>query len=1392
MPALGCGAVTAAQLAALSGRLDVAAQVPAHGRMTALKAGDFAWLSGVTALDLDRHALRSFPAGVFDDLSALRELSIAYNQTRAADRMRTLPAGLFDGLPGLTVLRLDHNDLETLPAGIFARLVNLRTLTFAGNPGSADFVPVAVAGPAGGLQAAGGEPATLCSDAEPGGPWGRNVEHAWRQLSGPVAVLSDADAACAGIAAPAVTEPAVLEIDLTVTGRGTARTASDRLTVRVVPHVPRAAVTSLALVSAPFLDDTYRRGERVAVAVTFSREVTVTGAPELPLAVGTETRRAAYARGSGTRQLVFEYAVVRGDADADGVAVPANALSAAGGTVASADAMAVALGHGALAAQAGHKVDGSRTGPSGGICGRTAAVRAELLARVRAAKSNPALWCDAVTAADLRALTGALALGGRGMRTLAPGDFRHLDGIADVDLSGNALAGLPAGVFAGLDDTLTGLDLSDNDLVVLPARVFAGLDDTLTRLDLSDNGLVALPARVFEHLTGLAALDLAGNPGSAGFRPLARAGPGHVVAQGARVTLGVEGAADGLDDPWGGNVAWAWTHTQGTGGTLAGTATARAAFTAPAADGTHVFTLEVTGAGGAFTATDVVTVGVGAPPLPAVPRVTGVEIASVPQAMATYRAGETITVRLRMNRAVEVSGQPSIGLDVGGEERRAVYSGATGTETTALDFSYAVRPGDSDPDGVSLCTPGRPGCGRIRLNGGSIRTRRGADASLELPRLFSQADHRVDAVQRHLPPPPTGCSDELTVPSDWALAPAGLGVSESFRLLFTTSTGRDATSSDIADYNRFVREHAAAGHAAIRPYAGGFRVVGSTSTVDARDNTCTTGAGVPIYWLNGNKVADDYADFYDGGWDDEANPKSESGAGNRDNTIWTGSNHDGTAASGHALGDSSVMDGKLNDITVGPLFGGIDLRSGVVDKFYALSPVFRIVSPPSPGGVPRATRAEFVSIPLDTDIFGIEGTYRAGETITVRLYMDQEVTVTGRPSIGLDVGNEQRRAVYAGPADEATTALDFSYTVQSGDFDSDGVGECAPRPGCRLIRLEGGSIRSSFDGTDASLNILGIYFLTLTVHKVDATRLELPALPTGCSDEIPARSDWRFAPSGLSAGDKFRLLFVTSTTRDSSSSDIADYNRFVQGRAAAGYPGYRAYAGGVRVVGSTQTVDARDNTCTTGTGVPIHWLNGNKVADDYADFYDGTWDDVTQRDESGATSSQNIVFTGSNSDGTAHAFYLGRGTAGVYAARIGNLDSTSSPLSWIHRSDVASFLGLSQVFRVDVPRATAVRLVSQPVENAAFGGRGAYLAGETIRVEADFSEPVVVAGAPGLVLHIRRTDGTEGAFEAVYAGIETKLLTVRFMILAACSSTSWCPRAFRTPTASSCRRIRCA
>ena len=56
------------------------------------------------------------------------------------------------------------------------------------------------------------------------------------------------------------------------------------------------------------------------------------------------------------------------------------------------------------------------------------------------------------------------------------------------------------------------------------------------------------------------------------------------------------------------------------------------------------------------------------------------------------------------------------------------------------------------------------------------------------------------------------------------------------------------------------------------------------------------------------------------------------------------------------------------------------------------------------------------------------------------------------------------------------------------------------------------------------------------------------ATVTLVDNEFPATSD--LVPDTIAVGKGFRLLFVTSNKRDATSTDIDDYNRFVQNRAA--------------------------------------------------------------------------------------------------------------------------------------------------------------------------------------------------------------------------------------------------
>ena len=174
---------------------------------------------------------------------------------------------------------------------------------------------------------------------------------------------------------------------------------------------------------------------------------------------------------------------------------------------------------------------------------------------------------------------------------------------------------------------------------------------------------------------------------------------------------------------------------------------------------------------------------------------------------------------------------------------------------------------------------------------------------------------------------------------------------------------------------------------------------------------------------------------------------------------------------------------------------------------------------------------------------------------------------------------------------------------------------------------------------------------TLSVTVADV------AMAIGGPHEVA--SDWALKPSGLSPGDSFRLLFVTSEWHNAESAAVSRYNRHVQYWAdtTRGHAAINAYKDDVRAVASTATVDAIDNVDapTATTGIPIYWMDaaggGAKVADDYADFWDGSWDNYAgtdRRSEDGLASTGQTPadwpWTGTADDGTATAHPLGSAT----------------------------------------------------------------------------------------------------------------------------------------------------
>ena len=139
-------------------------------------------------------------------------------------------------------------------------------------------------------------------------------------------------------------------------------------TVITIDDDETLSVTAVTVTSTPAAGTTYLGGETIAFTATFTAPVTVTGMPTFAFMLGEATREAAYARGSDTAELVFAYTVQAGEIDTDGISWSANALALDGGTVrltttdpnVEEDA---ALGHPAQReGLAGHRVDADPPG----------------------------------------------------------------------------------------------------------------------------------------------------------------------------------------------------------------------------------------------------------------------------------------------------------------------------------------------------------------------------------------------------------------------------------------------------------------------------------------------------------------------------------------------------------------------------------------------------------------------------------------------------------------------------------------------------------------------------------------------------------------------------------------------------------------------------------------------------------------------------------------------------------------------------------------------------------------------------------------------------------------------------------------------------------------------
>jgi len=130
-----------------------------------------------------------------------------------------------------------------------------------------------------------------------------------------------------------------------------------------------------------------------------------------------------------------------------------------------------------------------------------------------------------------------------------------------------------------------------------------------------------------------------------------------------------------------------------------------------------------------------------------------------------------------------------------------------------------------------------------------------------------------------------------------AILPTGLAPGSQYQILFVTTNGTTATSSNIADYNSFVTQEANH-NLTLQSLGATWTAVASTATINANQASNTT--NIPIYDTQGNLLEPNFpslftdTSFLGPEYDQQGNCPWTPGAWQGE-TVWTGSWLDGTA-----------------------------------------------------------------------------------------------------------------------------------------------------------------------------------------------------------------------------------------------------------------------------------------------------------------------------------------------------------------------------------------------------------------------------------------------------------------------------------------------------------------
>ena len=519
------------------------------------------------------------------------------------------------------------------------------------------------------------------------------------------------------------------------------------------------------------------------------------------------------------------------------------------------------------------------------------------------------------------------------------------------------------------------------------------------------------------------------------------------------------------------------------------------------------------------------------------PVVTGAEVTSDPGEDATYVAGDTVRVEVTFSEAVDVGttdGTPRLKLDLGGDgdvgERWASYEGGSGTDT--LTFAWTAAAPDESAEGVAVLAD------TLELNDGAIKSvATQIDTALGHAGLAHDPAHKVDAVEPQLlrgeidggtmtlffsePLDPDSTGGEfhmgVEVPERGVVGFRAMGGVAVDGATVTVGMGERmprATAGLERNLVRYLRR-ADGSDGTLRDLAGNPVKAPHRSRLYAPDgifelrvvemNLANVTGGAPA--VTGVAVSSDAgADktyglgdtirvrvTFDETVDVTGSPRLKIKMDPRWGEFWAAYESGGGTAAltfAYQVAEPNTAPSGIAVLANTLEFNGGTIRSGGADATLAHTGLAHDANhkvdwrtqgesggEESAGqggddGPPAVTGVSVVSSPASGD------TYLLGETIRIRATFSEVVSVTGSPTLKIDMDPAHwgtKQAAYASGG--GTSSLDFVHTVVEPNYSTQGIAVLA-----NSLALNGGTIRSA-GGTNAALAHTGLGHAS--GHKVD-------------------------------------------------------------------------------------------------------------------------------------------------------------------------------------------------------------------------------------------------------------------------------------------------------------------